>query len=1363
MSLMPRAVSKRQGRRDWARGTRLIIISLAALIALVCVLQIVQPSHKEAGLDLILEGDFETAEKILDRVVSTDKNDLESRYYLGICRFERRDFKAALEQFTYLRVAPEWQVRAFYQIVKTHMESGTTSDAEAEITHSDQLPTTSPLVQEARGLYYLWRMNEVIAQMKERLSGTLGSKVATSLGSRATRIVYADAKVYGGSLDRFLLKLHDTGYSDREQIETMLDRAHRDLISAFAALDQAARLADEDESRPEVPQSRYELARILEIRGRVGLVEKQRLAIIATSEDRLQGDRAFQRILTGLVGTVREQYAESLVSNGRFQAAIDFIKSIPNGKGEGHYAFDRILAMAFDALGDRERTLVYADRWLQENTNLGAMNFLRGKYHFERREFEESVVYFEKAVGKRLRSREYGEFLARNYLVLNRFDRANSTLERILELSPDDWQIFLLRIRAMEGMGWIDDARRELTKAISGRFKTIGSPANRGLRVYLNEFLNRYEMAPKDLYIASKLYSEDSRNYMVGRSYLELLIEKKSFKTARRVAKEMSRECPVDDPEYFGVMLACARLYNLDGQHDEAIRLYQSAAAVSPADPRSYLGQARCHLANQRIGSAWEAVRKVEILDSRHAGLSRVRFDLKLIEGDATSALEEAEQMLVADALDFSRCIAAAQTALELGKGDRAREFLGRINEEDLEDPADIIEMSVLKIRSNQIEDGERALEQLVLARPDKIDLALEIASKLSTLGRPESVLGILGPLAAADLDIDWRALRAMAASYKALGDDHRYLETLVRLVRQGRRTIAFTEAMNFCFERGASLEVMSIAEAAAQQKIHSSRLFKQAAELALRERDLTRARRFERLMRSAPDSPLVDRVLLDARILDARDRPAEALAALAKARDELEKEELFAVRRLEIELLARRNQTGAVLESLGESAPEGLLAFAGRELMRLDAPEALSVLTRSITLHGQNASALVDQGLIAMDRGDLPEAIRVLEAAWKIDPVYDTGFALSVASAIKGDRSRMAGMLRQLELMNRTGPARAVANLAYTILHANTSKALAAVDALPYPSRAERSALHRLVAAGLADKKTAVETKRQIPLYWFFQQSETTLRMAMRAIVTLRPNLPALAEEIDLLKARALISMPSSRPFETGMKIVAGLLDRGSPPIREAALCIYAEHYLAQGRTEAMSELIRFVLTLDGLSTEFCRDIAKILMLADLPLAAVKVLYRSPHQSPESTRTEARALYRDGNLERAARLLIKTFGQDENDATYCQIVGEFLSRDENTVDDGYRLAAKAVYDHGAPFPSCYLSLARVAFRRGEAEEARKNVEKYIGLDASSARLVAEAVEVVDEFASDNLRFRDRLDNRRALLDPSGFLKKKRQ
>ena len=94
----------------------------------------------------------------------------------------------------------------------------------------------------------------------------------------------------------------------------------------------------------------------------------------------------------------------------------------------------------------------------------------------------------------------------------------------------------------------------------------------------------------------------------------------------------------------------------------------------------------------------------------------------------------------------------------------------------------------------------------------------------------------------------------------------------------------------------------------------------------------------------------------------------------------------------------------------------------------------------------------------------------------------------------------------------------------------------------------------------------------------------------------------------------------------------------------------------------------------------------------------------------------------------------------------------------KKTLAEGYKLTKDAVYRYKAPDPRAHLSLARVAFKVGDVDEARKNIRKYLARRPASARAVVEAFAIVNEFSENNLSFRDWLDTRRLLLDPSGFL-----
>lgn len=310
-------------------------------------------------------------------------------------------------------------------------------------------------------------------------------------------------------------------------------------------------------------------------------------------------------------------------------------------------------------------------------------------------------------------------------------------------------------------------------------------------------------------------------------------------------------------------------------------------------------------------------------------------------------------------------------------------------------------------------------------------------------------------------------------------------------------------------------------------------------------------------------------------------------------------------------------------------------------------------------------------------------------------------------------------------------------------------------IDGMELPTIDERRLTRAMVVDAMGDAEKTAKLRQLYPLIVILSGFEQSATNAQQMISSLAEAIPGHETCFAMMSARALMRSPVT--FGRGIEIVSRVLAE-SEVKSEAALLVYAQTYLHNGQIKELRQLIEYVQRTPDFGAEFYEDMADILMEAGLPLEAATLLYQSPAKSVSKSVKEAVALYRADRLDRAAELLVEAVPPDQIGADYCRIVGEFLSKNDATAAAGYDLVRQAVYKHRSDDPEALLSLARVAMRLGDGVEARKNIRKYVSARPASAKAVAAAFEVVEEFGSEYLALAEWLESRRALLDPSGYV-----
>ena len=1354
-------------QRGAMRGGILLVLTLATLLAGLIALRQCQPGQRDAAIEAASVGDYKETARILDRILKANPRDLEAIYYRAICHNANRQADKALMHFSTLRSTPEYWELATYRSILCQLENNRLIEARSEVENPEPRFAQSALVQEAIGEYHMAQCQVAVNQVLKRLSTSIGDRPAERLNSYTKRITYADSKIYAASLDKYLDALENNHeFSERSQLTTVIDRAHRHLVAAVVAYRNAIRLEASDEHQSAVPRSHEGLADVFEVRGRFQEMESELKNVINTSPQRLANDVVRMRALDETIDTARLRLARSRLEADDFDAAIAFIEQHPLGKnGHRPYEFEKIYAEALAGSGKKSEALALADIWLRENPKLATMNFIRGAHHYELGEYEEAFSYLEIAVGNNYRDAKMAPLYVDCLLALKKYDRASAILDKILEIRSYDWRAFLMKIRAMEGMGWTEDARTAMSQALGGRFKKASSEGNLSIRAYFNAFLERYDLLPKDLHTARLLYLEDQSNLDFGRRYLRLLLDAGAVEQSNRLATRLYRLSKPSESWHFDVMMVTGDTFEKVNQHENATRCFKSAVKTRPYSAAAHLGVARNQLALGLAGSAWRTLRKVSAIAPNSTELLVLRFATLIMQNDDAAALEEANGLVASGYREVGFVRSVARLLINNGRKKDAAAALALIDRADIDSFDDEINFALLQLESGDERKSRRRLQH-VLERPGfGMSRVIALSKSLVALGRHDMAAEFLEPHVQADAEIDPKAVALLARNYRALDQHAKFLTMLARLRRQGRSDLAFAWATVYCFERGDQDEVLSITQAAMDAQFDDPKMLEAGIRTALKKNNIAFARRLEnRLVRGQKSAPGVAERLIALR-LESEGKISEAIDVLKDVLTKNPTGNKVDTWRLLIDMLARHGQINTMTAVCtaairAKEAPTILAVHAAHHLVAAGDPNAMPAVEAALKLVPGSPDAWFDKAIVHLGMNDTTKALTAMRQSWTLRPDHRSTHGLALLTAAYGQPEALATLLKKrngkypIYVAATTPP---MAKFIRLLVHGRPQQAVVQAQKIAYPSAAERRSFQDLLRSKLINQQTANLLRGKLPTFFIFASNAYTAKLATRVIKEIESALGAPSPQIQLMQARAL--MMSESTFDQGITMVSKILN-ASDMRDEAALSIYAQTYLANGQSKDMDRLIRFILEGRKFSDLFLRDMADLLFGVEKYQEAAKILYVCGDNSLDKTRAEARALFKAGHVKRAAKIIKTQQGDDQRDFLYCQIIGEYLGSLDGRNADAFDLLRDAVYRYDTEDKDIHLSLARAAYLQGEIAEARKQIYEFLDQDPSSAASIVETVAVIKSLPAPDQEILPILESRRLLLDPSGHFRK---
>jgi lipopolysaccharide biosynthesis regulator YciM/thioredoxin-like negative regulator of GroEL len=1346
-------------------------IAMAAVVAILGWLgwSLYSGTKVASGMDAFAVEDWESAQNALSRRVAANPGDNEARYYLGVAYRHRRLDDLALAELTALRASDAWRERAFYQIVRTLLDSERISDAGREVDEMEPALAGRSLATEARGLHLLASAEKTESGILERLDRAIGSQETGRVKGAVQRILRAEDEIFRRSLSVLNTRLSENhDMADPEGLTPLFERGQKEFKAAQAAFLEAIAIAEQSPATIEPARSRYEAARIFEARRRSAQAERLRRELVAIDEARLGGDLDLAIEFRYLHRRTVESLGRQLLSEDRAQEVIEVVKLIPPGrKGRRSYGFETLLAQAHAKLENDEELLDITDHWLKEDSAPAEMHFLRGDYHFDRQEYELAIFHLEKAHNAIPGRRRYRTQLAKAYAALSNFDRAQKHWDEISRAEPRNLEAHLARIRCLEGMKWTDEARIELSRLLRENFPDRRSPEHLALREFMDEFLERNGMAPRDLYLAKKLYTEDPQNFVAGTRYLEFLMDAGDLTTARRLAARLQESLPPDHSEAFALHMASGRLALLRDEFDEAQKQFAAAAAESPYEASAFVGEARAHLGADRPEAAWRAVEKVRILAPEHEALLRLEFELHAEAGDTEAVAEKGLMLCETGPVTWTTAKRTVEALLDQEQVEPARSLLKKARALEKSDAIEQLDFALLLDRAGGFADAERLAFKIVEENADDDRIVRRAAKRFLEKGRYAVVIDALEPLVRQKELASPEILNLLAKAYEESGAIGRRLDLLARLRRRDPKAADLAVA-KFCAARSAWLEILSITENARVEDRLQAPLLRIAAEAALQLKDLDRARALADDLKVEVDTEFADNALVRARLLEATGDMEGARVVLQESLMKARASRRPELRMALVNLFGRSGQATAMMESINqalaneEDATE-LAPVAARHIIRLGLPNAEQILSDAIDSYGAPPESLMDRGLLRLDRGDMEPALADLIAAHEATPTAHTAHALAMAYALAGDRSRLERLLVPVEMPVQPligAETRTHARLIVR-MHRRPARELAdPLAALPAPSDAEHDAYAEFVMAvaklGEDKHENAAAAREALGRFWALDHYPWMHNQATAELERLRELLPGHRRALDLMKARLLMRDPGS--WNEGVGVAARLLEESSMK-DEAALMIYLEQYLANGEVSATRLLVDIMLKRDGFSDRCYRDAARLLLAAGRPEAAALLLHRSPEASPAKKLLEAQALYETGAPKRAEAILTKLPEEAQDHPEALSLKARVLLRDPERRRSAYRFANRALRDFALDDPKRLLTHARCCFAIDRDEEGWASIERWVAWRPASAAQIGAAIDAVNESKIVDGEQRDRLYSRLRLLDPAAFIR----
>lgn len=347
--------------------------------------------------------------------------------------------------------------------------------------------------------------------------------------------------------------------------------------------------------------------------------------------------------------------------------AVEYSENASNM--EKHY----IKSFKASATGDKDLAIDELQQLVKRYPYEKRAYYLMGVYGAGRRDYNESLIHFNKAIEIDPLYKEAYNYLAYVYTAIEDFDKAIWAINKYIDIAPDEANPYDTRGSIYASFGNLDKAIESYRKALEIRPTFYQSLSYLGV---MNLFKGEYAVADSCFRVYSEL--DDPVLRASGRMYLSYLpIYEGKFNEGLKLIDERIALCKEERPDreypFFNGLKAL--IYRATG--DSALAVEESRRAVEgyrknrPTDKENFVGMYIQALAeNGDIAEAEEAAAQLKTdLEAGRFGMSSYWYGIGSIElskGNADSAVASFKRAADED-YDFSTHYMLARAYLEAG------------------------------------------------------------------------------------------------------------------------------------------------------------------------------------------------------------------------------------------------------------------------------------------------------------------------------------------------------------------------------------------------------------------------------------------------------------------------------------------------------------------------------------------------------------------------------------------------------------------------------------------------------------------------------------------------------------------------
>lgn len=301
---------------------------------------------------------------------------------------------------------------------------------------------------------------------------------------------------------------------------------------------------------------------------------------------------------------------------GDYRAAIDLLKKVANDKADPQIW--STLAYAYEQTQSyKEAAAAYKQALERDPDNMTFRKGL-GQNLLLSKQYEEALAQFQALVEANPRDVESYLRISQVFRVQHKFDDAQQSLTKALELAPDNLDVQFNQVLLYENEGKIQQAIGQVQKILDSSAKSDATPyspqekVNRGIFLEKLGFLHRDQ---GDIANAENAFRQmlalGKENAVRGELHLiETYQENRQYDKALDTAEKAVKEYP----ESRELVMERAALLASAGKASAAINLLKPLLKNTPEDREVWLAMARVHQQEKQFDQSREAAAKAEEL-----------------------------------------------------------------------------------------------------------------------------------------------------------------------------------------------------------------------------------------------------------------------------------------------------------------------------------------------------------------------------------------------------------------------------------------------------------------------------------------------------------------------------------------------------------------------------------------------------------------------------------------------------------------------------------------------------------------------------------------------------------------------------